>query len=144
LFRLGAGSVGFQLGGKATDVVFIVMNAGGAEKLVKDDVRVGADLSAAAGPVGRAGTAATDIEMHAEILSYSRARGLFAGASLNGAVIKQDNEGNEKLYGRRLSAREILFSKVVSAPQVARSLDRALDKYSPRGGQAFVESASAH
>ena len=142
LFTLGGGSFGFQLGGKATDVVFIVMNARGASKLVQDNVKLGAELSAAAGPVGRSGEGATDAQMRAEILSYSRTRGLFAGASLDGAVVKQDKDDNEKLYGRRLTAKEILFAGTVSSPQTARGLDRALDKYSPRGGQPFEASTA--
>ena len=137
LFTLGGGSFGFQLGGKATDVVFIVMNARGASKLVQDNVKLGAELSAAAGPVGRSGEGATDAQMRAEILSYSRTRGLFAGASLDGAVVKQDKDDNEKVYGRRVTAQEILFGAAVSSPGIARGLDRALDKYSPRGGQPF-------
>jgi len=138
MFTLGGGSIGFQLGGQATDVVFIVMNEEGARKLVRDDVKLGADISAAAGPVGRAGQAATDAELHAEILSYSRNRGLFAGVSLSGAVLKQDHSGNEKLYGRRVSAREILFTGVVARPASARELDATLGRYSPRGGRAFT------
>lgn len=137
LFTLGGGSFGFQLGGKATDVVFIVMNARGASKLVQDNVKLGGELSAAAGPVGRSGEGATDAQMRAEILSYSRTRGLFAGASLDGAVVKQDKDDNQKLYGRRVTAQEILFGGAVSAPATAHGLDRALNKYSPRGGQPF-------
>ena len=142
LFTLGGGSFGFQLGGKATDVVFIVMNARGASKLVQDNVKLGAELSAAAGPVGRSGEGATDAQMRAEILSYSRTRGLFAGASLDGAVVKQDKDDNERLYGRRITAKEILFGGAVSSPDTARGLDRALDKYSPRGGQPFEASTA--
>jgi len=142
LFTLGGGSFGFQLGGQATDVVFIVMNEDGARKLVRDDVRLGADISAAAGPVGRAGEAATDAEMHAEILSYSRNRGLFAGVSLSGAVLKADNSENEKLYGSRMSARQILFGRAaVTRPASARELDATLTRYSPRGGRAFTHEA---
>ena len=141
LFTLGGGSFGFQLGGQATDVVFIVMNEDGARKLVRDDVRLGADISAAAGPVGRAGQAATDAEMHAEILSYSRNRGLFAGVSLSGAVLKQDHSGNEKLYGRRVNASQILFEGLVTRPASARELDATLGRYSPRGGRPFNHQA---
>jgi lipid-binding SYLF domain-containing protein len=143
MFTLGGGSFGLQLGGKATDVVFIVMNGRGAAKLVGDEVKLGGELSAAAGPVGRSGEGATDVQMRAEILSYSRTRGLFAGASLEGAVIKQDKDDNEKLYGRRISAREILFGNEVSAPTMAHALDRTLDKYSPRGGQPFERGTTA-
>lgn len=137
LFTLGGGSFGLQIGGKATDVVFIVMNREGARKLVKDSVKLGADASAAAGPVGRSAEGATDVQLHAEILSYSRSRGLFAGASLEGAVIKQDKDDNRKLYGRELSAEDILIRGVVHTPAAARKLDAMLTKYSPKGGSGF-------
>jgi SH3 domain-containing YSC84-like protein 1 len=137
MFTLGGGSFGFQIGGEATDVLFIVMNPDGARKLVQDSVKLGADASVAGGPVGRTSTGATDAQLHAEILSYSRSRGLFAGVSLSGAVMKQDRDGNESLYGRKVSARDILFSSVVGVPAAGRELDRALAHYSPRGGQAF-------
>ncbi len=140
MFTLGAGSVGFQIGGKTTDIVFLVMNPEGAQKLVQDSVKVGAELSAAAGPVGRSAEGATDIQLHAEILSYSRARGLFAGLSLDGALIKQDKEDNEALYGRKISAKDILINGEVAAPQSARPLDEALAKYSPKGGQPFARA----
>jgi len=140
MFTLGAGSVGFQIGGKATDIVFLVMNPEGAQKLVQDSVKVGAELSAAAGPVGRSAEGATDIQLHAEILSYSRARGLFAGLSLDGALIKQDKEDNEALYGRKISAKDILINGEVAAPQSARPLDEALAKYSPKGGEPFARA----
>lgn len=142
MFRLGGGSFGFQLGGQATDVVFIVMNEDGARKLVGDNVRLGADISAAAGPVGREGTAATDAEMHAEILSYSRSRGLFAGVSLSGAVLHQDGAENAKLYGQKLTASEILFGHAtISRPASASRLDETLTRYSPRGGKPFRHQA---
>ena len=143
MFTLGGGSFGLQLGGKATDVVFIVMNGRGAANLVQDNVKLGGEISAAAGPVGRSGEGATDAQMHAEILSYSRTRGLFAGVSLEGAVIKQDKSANERLYGRPITAKEILFGTEVAAPQYARALDRTLDKYSPRGGQPFEQATTA-
>jgi len=135
MFTLGAGSVGFQIGGKATDVVFIVMNPDGARKLVQDSVKLGAEASVAAGPVGRSAEGATDAQLHAEILSYSRTRGLFAGVSLDGAVLKQDRDDNEKLYGRKVSAKDILINGEVAVPQSAQALDRTLTKYSPHGGQ---------
>jgi len=140
MFTVGAGSVGFQIGGKATDIVFLVMNPDGAEKLIQDSVKVGAELSAAAGPVGRNAEGATDIQLHAEILSYSRTRGLFAGLSLDGAVIKQDKEDNEILYGRKISAKDILIDGEVVAPPAARPLDETLAKYSPKGGQPFARA----
>jgi SH3 domain-containing YSC84-like protein 1 len=140
LFTLGGANVGFQLGGKATDVVFIVMNAAGAKKLVQDSVKLGADASATAGPVGRTAEGATDLQLHAEILSYSRTRGLFAGVSLEGAVLKQDKDANERLYGRRVSAKDIVINGTVSAPSQARPLDETLAKYSPHGGEPFTKA----
>ncbi|HVB34366.1 MAG TPA: lipid-binding SYLF domain-containing protein [Patescibacteria group bacterium] len=137
MFTVGGGSFGFQIGGKATDVVFIVMNADGARKLVQDSVKLGAEASAAAGPVGRSAQGATDVQLHAEILSYSRSQGLFAGVSLSGAVLKQDEADNHKLYGRNVTAKQILIDGTVRTPRNARRLDRTLTKYSPKGGQTF-------
>ncbi len=136
-FTLGGGSIGFQIGGKATDVVFIVMNSGGARKLLQSKVKLGVDASAAAGPVGRSAEGATDVQLHAEILSYSRSRGLFAGISLAGAVLKQDQEANERLYHRPVTAKEILIEGKVSPPAAAKPLDEMLVKYSPKGGSSF-------
>src|SRR5208283_3696246 len=101
-------------------------------------VKLGADLSAAAGPVGRSAEGATDAQLHAEILSYSRSRGLFAGASLDGAVYKQDEDANQKIYGRRVTAKEILIDGTVRPTAAARFLDRTLTKYSPSGGRTFA------
>jgi SH3 domain-containing YSC84-like protein 1 len=140
LFTLGGASVGFQIGGKATDVVLIVMNAAGAKKLVQDSVKLGADASAAGGPVGRTAEGATDVQLHAEILSYSRTRGLFAGVSLEGAVLKQDTDDNERLYGRKVDAKDILIKGTVSAPAAARPLQQALAKYSQHGGAPFTKA----
>jgi lipid-binding SYLF domain-containing protein len=138
MFRLGAGSIGFQIGGEATDVVFIVMNEAGARKLIRDDVKLGGDISVTAGPVGRTAEGATDAELHAEILSYSRTRGLFAGVSLDGAVFHQDRDGNQELYGRPITAKEILIDGVVAVPPAAKRLDDELSRYSPRGGRSFA------
>ena len=138
MFTLAAASIGFQIGGKATDVLFLVMNPEGMKRLVQDSVKLGAELSVAAGPVGRSAEGATDAQLHAEILSYSRTRGLFAGASLDGAMVKQDKDDNETLYGRRVTAKEILIDGTVRAPQAAQALDSALTKYSPKGGHAFA------
>jgi SH3 domain-containing YSC84-like protein 1 len=135
MFTVGGGSFGFQIGGKSTDVVFIVMSPDGAQKLVQDKVKLGASLSVAAGPVGRSAEGATDAQLHAEILSYSRARGLFAGASLDGMVIDQDEDDNAKLYGHEVNAKQILFSDRVPVPPQARELDDVLAKYSPTGGK---------
>ena len=139
-FTLGGGSIGFQIGGKATDVVFIVMNSGGARKLLQSRVKLGVDASAAAGPVGRSAEGATDVQLHAEILSYSRSRGLFAGISLAGAVLKQDQDANERLYRRPVSSKEILIEAKVSPPAAAKPLDEMLAKYSPKGGSSFGTS----
>jgi len=100
-------------------------------------------VSAAAGPVGRSAEGATDAQMHAEILSYSRAQGLFAGVSLSGAVLKQDEDDNQKLYGRKVTAKQILIDGALRTPAGARTLDRTLTRYAPRGGQSFnARSAS--
>jgi lipid-binding SYLF domain-containing protein len=136
-FTLGAGSFGFQIGGEATDVVFLVMNNVGARKFVRDSVKLGGDASVTAGPVGRTAEAATDAQLHAEILSYSRTRGLFAGVSLSGAVVKQDRGENRGLYRRDISTREILFGDV-GVPPEAEPLDAALTRYSPRGGRSIA------
>lgn len=140
LFTLGGANFGFQIGGKATDVVFIVMNAAGAKKLLQDQVKIGADVSATAGPLGRTAEGATDLQMHAEILSYSRTRGLFAGASLEGVVLKQDADDNERLYGHKVDPKDILIKGSVPAPPAARPLDRALAKYSPHGGAPLTKA----
>ncbi len=137
MFTMGAGSFGFQIGGEATDVVFLVMNEAGARKFIQDDVKLGGDASVTAGPVGRTAEAATDAQLHAEILSYSRTRGLFAGVSLDGAVVKQDRGENRRLYGRDINAGEILFGGLRIPPQ-ARALHSALTRYSPRGGQSVA------
>jgi len=139
MFVLGGANFGFQIGGEATDVVFLVMNPEGVKKLLQDKVKLGGDVSAAAGPVGRTAEGATDAEMHAEILSYSRTRGLFAGVSLDGAVLKQDHDDNRRLYGRSVSPRDILIRGTMVSPPAARPLDRLLTKYAPRGGAPFHE-----
>jgi lipid-binding SYLF domain-containing protein len=138
MFTMGGASFGFQIGGKATDVVFLVMNPEGMKKLVQDSVKLGAELSAAAGPVGRSAEGATDVQLHAEILSYSRSRGLFGGASLDGAVYKQDEGDNEKVYGHRVTAKEILIDGTVRPTRAAQGLDSTLTKYSPSGGRTFA------
>lgn len=137
LFSMGGVSVGWQAGGKATDVVFLVMNPEGMKKLVQDSVKLGTELSVAAGPVGRSAEGATDIQLHAQILSYSRSRGLFGGASFEGTVCKQDKENNQKLYGRRVIAKEVLIDGTVPTPVAAQGLDSALTKYSPSAGRTF-------
>jgi lipid-binding SYLF domain-containing protein len=121
--RIEGGSIGFQIGAGETDVVFIVMNRGGEEKLMKDKFTIGGDASAMAGPVGRSTTAQTDAMMKAEILSWSRSRGIFAGVSLDGATLRPDNEDNAKIYGRPVSQREILEGHVEPPPAAAPLYD---------------------
>ena len=132
LYALEGGNIGFQLGGQATDFVLLVMNPRGATSLMSSKVKLGADAAAAAGPKGRTATGATDVVMRAEILSYSRSRGLFAGVSLEGSTLRPDNRANEKLYGRKLSAREIVRQGKVSAPASARELLSELNTHSPK------------
>jgi len=108
MYRLEGASIGFQLGGQATDFLLLVMNPKGAESLLKSKVKLGADAAVAAGPKGRAAMAATDAAMRAEILTYSRSRGLFAGVSLEGSTLREDSGSNEKLYGHKITAREIV------------------------------------
>ena len=122
LYALEGVSIGFQIGGQATDFVLLVMNPKGAESLLYSKVKLGADASAAAGPKGRTAEGATDIVMDAEILSYSRNKGLFAGVSLEGSTLRSDGSANEKLYGRKLTAREIIREGKVKAPASAASL----------------------
>jgi len=137
MFTVGGANVGFQLGGQATDFVLVVMNAEGAQKLLQSRSKLGTDASVAGGPVGRTAEGATDLQLHAEILTYSRSRGLFAGISLEGQVLKQDNDANARLYGRKVEAKEILFGTSVSPPAAAHDLDAALDKYARHGGEKF-------
>jgi lipid-binding SYLF domain-containing protein len=139
MFTVGGANIGFQLGGQATDFVLIVMNPNGAKKLLQSKTKLGADASVAGGPVGRTAQGATDLQMRAEILTYSRSRGLFAGVSLDGQVVKQDNDANERLYGRKVDPKDILFTGSVGVPGAARPLAAALQKFSPRGGQPFKE-----
>jgi SH3 domain-containing YSC84-like protein 1 len=108
MYRLEGASIGFQLGGSATDFLLLIMNPKGADSLLKSKVKLGADAAAAAGPKGRSTAAETDVAMRAEILTYSRSRGLFAGVSLEGSTLRQDNGANKKLYGREITAREIV------------------------------------
>ncbi len=132
LYALEGVSIGFQLGGQATDFVLLVMNPRGARSLLSSKVKLGADASAAAGPKGRTAEGATDIVMNAEILSYSRNKGLFAGISLEGSTLRSDGNANEKLYGKRLTAKEIIVEHKVSVPACAKELVALLDKKSPK------------
>ena len=138
MIAVHSGSYGFQLGGSETDLVFVVMNPGGIRKLLKSRGELGADASAAAGPVGRTASASTDLMMTAEILTYSRSRGLFAGVSLKGTAITQDGEANARLYGHVVDPKEILIEGKGDVPPEAKSLVTGLEKYSPRGGEAFA------
>jgi lipid-binding SYLF domain-containing protein len=132
LYALEGVSIGFQLGGQATDFVLLVMNPEGARSLLSSKVKLGADASAAAGPKGRTAEGATDVVMTAEILSYSRNKGLFAGISLEGSTLRSDGNANEKLYGKRLSAKEIIVERKVGVPACARQLVSLLDTKSPK------------
>jgi len=132
MFALEGASIGFQLGGQATDFVLLVMNDRGASSVLGSKVKLGADASAAAGPKGRNVGASTDIVMQAEILTYSRSRGLFAGVSLEGSTLRSDGDANERLYGRRLEAREIVRKAAVPVPEAARPLIDELNRRSPK------------
>ncbi len=132
MMALEGGSFGFQIGGEATDFVFLVMNDSGAHSLLHSKVKLGADASAAAGPVGRTTSADTDAFMRAEILTYSRARGLFAGVSLEGSTLRPDGDANRNLYGKSLRPEEIVRQTTVAPPEAAKELDRQLQQASPR------------
>jgi lipid-binding SYLF domain-containing protein len=132
MMALEGGSFGLQLGGQATDFVLLLMSAKSASSILESKVKLGADVSAAAGPVGRNVSAETDVSLRAEILSYSRARGLFAGISLAGSTLRPDNDANKKLYGKEVSAKDIVFGKAVPAPKSARVLLATLTKKSPK------------
>jgi lipid-binding SYLF domain-containing protein len=131
MFALEGGSFGFQIGAQATDFVLLVMNERGAKSVLSSKVKLGADASAAAGPVGRDTSAETDVVMKAEILSYSRAQGLFAGVSLEGSTMRSDDGANKELYGKELSAPEIVREGKVKAPAASAGLLALLDKTSP-------------
>ena len=132
MMALEGGSFGFQLGAEATDFVFLIMNERGAKALLESKVKLGGDVAAAAGPVGRDAEADTDVTMRAEILTYSRARGVFAGASLEGSTLRPDNDSNEILYGHKISAREIILGPSPEPPSAARRLVDLLDRVTPR------------
>jgi lipid-binding SYLF domain-containing protein len=131
LYALEGVSIGFQLGGQATDFVLLIMNPKGAESLLYSKVKLGADASAAAGPKGRTAEGATDIVMDAEILSYSRAKGLFAGVSLEGSTLRSDGGANENLYGKKLTAKEIIREGKAGIPVCAQELVSLLNSKSP-------------
>jgi len=131
MMALEGGSAGLQLGGNATDFVLLLMNSRSAKSILSSKVKLGGDASAAAGPVGRTASAASDVTMRAEILSYSRARGLFAGISLEGSTLRPDNGANKNLYGKEVSASDIVFKKAVPVPDSAKNLLATLQKASP-------------
>jgi lipid-binding SYLF domain-containing protein len=132
MMALEGGSFGLQLGGQATDFVLLVMNERGARGILTGKVKLGANLAAAAGPKGRDAAAATDVTMRAEILSYSRSRGLFAGISLEGSTLRADNGAIKALYGKEIPAEEIVLRGAVRPPASAQSLLSTLDRRSPR------------
>jgi len=130
MYRLEGGNIGFQLGGEATDFIFLVMNPKGVRSLLKSKVKLGADASAAAGPKGRTTGASTDAYMSAEILTYSRARGLFAGVALEGSTLRPDDGANENIYGKKISASDIVL-KQKTVPREAQELVELLQRASP-------------
>lgn len=132
MYTLGGGSFGFQLGGEATDLVLLVMNTRGVNALLSSQVKLGGDASVAAGPKGRALEASTDASLRAEILSYSRSRGLFAGVALSGTSLRPDDDASAQVYGRKLTARRIVTGKALTVPESGRRLVNALQKNSPR------------
>ena len=131
-FSMSGGSFGLQIGGQATDFVLLIMNGRGANSVLSSKVKLGADASAAAGPKGRNAEASTDVTLRAEILSYSRARGLFAGISLAGSTVRPDNTANERLYKKSVSPQDVVFKGVVPVPASAQRLISYLNKKSPK------------
>jgi lipid-binding SYLF domain-containing protein len=132
MMALEGASVGFQVGGQATDFVLLVMNKRGADSILTSQVKLGGDVAAAAGPKGRDAAASTDVTMRAEVLSYSRSRGLFAGVSLEGSTLRPDNDGNERLYGKGITAKHIVIDSAIHPPVSAKLLVSTLNKRSPR------------
>jgi SH3 domain-containing YSC84-like protein 1 len=132
MMALEGGSIGFQLGGQATDFVLLVMNPRGARSILSSKVKLGADASAAAGPKGRTANASTDATLRAEVLSYSRARGLFAGLSLEGSTVRPDNDANERIYGKKVEAESIVFKGAVAVPPAAQKMIAYLNQKSPK------------
>ena len=132
MMALEGGSFGFQLGGQATDFVLLVMNQRGASSILSSKVKLGADAAAAAGPKGRDAQADTDVTLRAEVLTYSRSRGLFAGVSLEGSTLRPDNDGNEKIYKKKLDAKDIVLHNAVPVPPSAKLLIQTLTEHSPK------------
>jgi lipid-binding SYLF domain-containing protein len=140
MYALEGGSIGFQIGGQATDLVLLVMNERGASSILSSKVKLGADASIAAGPVGRDASADTDAYLRSEVLSYSRSRGLFAGVSLEGSTLRPDDDATADVYGRKLTARQIVLGGKIGVPLSGRHLVAVLEKSSPRNESK--ESAS--
>lgn len=132
MMALEGGSFGFQIGGQATDFVILVMNPRGANSLLTSKVKLGADASAAAGPKGRDAEASTDVYMRAEMLTYSRAQGLFAGVSLEGSTLRPDGDANERIYGRKVDPKDIVHGDAAQVPPSARLMVDVLNKRSPK------------
>jgi len=132
MMALEGGSIGFQIGGQATDFVLLIMNPRGARAVLSSKVKLGADASAAAGPKGRNASAETDVTMRAEVLTYSRARGLFAGVSLSGSSVRPDNDANTRIYGRKVDAESIIFKGAVAVPPAAQKMIAYLNQKSPK------------
>src|SRR5438094_7970560 len=132
MMALEGGSFGLQLGGQATDFVLLVMNPRGARAILSSKVKLGADASAVAGPKGRTANASTDVTMRAEVLSYSRARGLFAGLSLEGSTVRPDHDANERIYGKKVEAESIVFKGTVAVPPAAQKMIAYLNQKSPK------------
>jgi lipid-binding SYLF domain-containing protein len=132
MMALEGGSVGLQIGGQATDFVLLVMNPRGAHSILSSKVKLGGDASVAAGPVGRTANASTDVTMRAEVLSYSRNRGLFAGLSLEGSTARPDNDANERIYGKKVEAESIVFKGAVAVPSAAQKMVAYLNQKSPK------------
>src|ERR1700682_6061145 len=131
MYALEGGSIGFQIGGEATDLILLVMNDSGMNSILSSKVKLGADASIAAGPLGRDASAATDAWMKAEILSYSRSRGVFAGISLEGTTLRPDDEASEQVYGRAIKAKDIVRSETTGVPETGRHLVNTLQKSAP-------------
>jgi lipid-binding SYLF domain-containing protein len=132
MMALEAGGIGFQIGGQATDFVLLVMNGRGAHAILSSKVKLGADAAVAAGPKGRNAQAATDVTLRAEVLSYSRSRGLFAGISLEGSTLRPDNDANHRVYGKDVAAEDIVFKGAVAVPPPAQKLISYLNNKSPK------------
>ena len=132
MMALEGGSFGLQLGGQATDFVLLVMNPRGAHSILSSKVKLGGDASVAAGPLGRTANASTDVTMRAEVLSYSRNRGLFAGLSLEGSTVRPDNDGNQRIYGKKVEAESIVFKGAVAVPSAAQKMIAYLNQKSPK------------